>query len=64
MEAGRDLQDDMKRVMARANWVTLFKGGGKAATDAQRKRLLGLIRRNPRDYRGKKALDRNTGARF
>ncbi|MDR3160623.1 MAG: hypothetical protein LBU28_03310, partial [Spirochaetaceae bacterium] len=52
MEAEKDLQDDMTRVMAHASWTSLFKGGGNLSNETQAKRLLGLIRKNPRDYRG------------
>jgi hypothetical protein len=52
MAAEMELRDDMRARLTHGNWTSLFRNGGRISEEGQRKRLLGLIRKNPRDYRG------------
>ncbi|MDR2445127.1 MAG: hypothetical protein LBD44_04250, partial [Spirochaetaceae bacterium] len=52
MAAELELRDDMRRALTHGNWTSLFKNEGRISEEGHRKRLLGLIRKNPRDYRG------------
>jgi hypothetical protein len=45
------LREEMGRVFAHTGWQALFKAGGRIASGTQRKQLVSLMRKNPRDYR-------------